>query len=538
MNPDGTDQMEYYRQQLLLAELDLLRRPIPGHPTKVVAVISGHHGVPRMGELVSSIRPGPARGRRRRAAHSRLRQAGAAGHRRPIWSEVLAEVPPSLSAERQVLPRRHASRRRSRSGASTWSTCSTTCCCCRGAPGYALLEPVPFRKTPTPPVIPDQRESRAARTRRCILTDVYAGPGWRRAARDGQEAAALRATLRLPGMGGHINIGIDGPWDVHRILGTVPVEADGSASFKRAGQHADRRPAAGRRRPGAAGHAQLVHGHAGRDALLRRLPRDAEHDATGASRTAGHAPPAVGNHALARPGPRLQLRARSPAGAGQVLRRLPRRRARRPTAGEARLPPRLSARQEAATAGATSPVLPGPAPLRPPARSGERLPSARAAGVPRRHQRTGPDARRGPPQREARRRGMGPAGHLDRPERARPRHLERAPLDPPAITTSGGWRCARSTPIARRPGGLSHASARKPAFVEPAPVPEARPQNLTCRGWPFDAAEAKRRQAAAARSAAAASARSNWATARWSSSWFPPGSSSWATPPVSRRTSR
>ena len=34
-----------------------------------------------------------------------------------------------------------------------------------------------------------------------------------------------------PGMGGHIHIGIDGPWDVHRILGTVPVESDGSASF-------------------------------------------------------------------------------------------------------------------------------------------------------------------------------------------------------------------------------------------------------------------------------------------------------------------
>jgi len=35
-----------------------------------------------------------------------------------------------------------------------------------------------------------------------------------------------------PQMGGHINIGIDGPWDVHRILGTVPVSADGSACFR------------------------------------------------------------------------------------------------------------------------------------------------------------------------------------------------------------------------------------------------------------------------------------------------------------------
>ena len=33
-------------------------------------------------------------------------------------------------------------------------------------------------------------------------------------------------------MGGHINIGIDGPWDARRIWGTVPVEADGSANFR------------------------------------------------------------------------------------------------------------------------------------------------------------------------------------------------------------------------------------------------------------------------------------------------------------------
>jgi formylglycine-generating enzyme required for sulfatase activity len=33
-------------------------------------------------------------------------------------------------------------------------------------------------------------------------------------------------------MGGHIHIGIDGPWDARRILGTVPVQPDGSAVFQ------------------------------------------------------------------------------------------------------------------------------------------------------------------------------------------------------------------------------------------------------------------------------------------------------------------
>jgi formylglycine-generating enzyme required for sulfatase activity len=33
-------------------------------------------------------------------------------------------------------------------------------------------------------------------------------------------------------VGGHCDVALDGPWDVHRILGTVPVEPDGSAAFR------------------------------------------------------------------------------------------------------------------------------------------------------------------------------------------------------------------------------------------------------------------------------------------------------------------
>ena len=60
MNPDGTDQMEYYGSNSYWPNSIFYARPIPGHPTKVVAVISGHHGVPRMGELVLF---DPAKGR-------------------------------------------------------------------------------------------------------------------------------------------------------------------------------------------------------------------------------------------------------------------------------------------------------------------------------------------------------------------------------------------------------------------------------------------------------------------------------------------
>ena len=60
MNPDGSGQMEYYGSNSYWPNAMYWPRPIPGHPTEVVCVVSGHHGVSRVGELVML---DPARGR-------------------------------------------------------------------------------------------------------------------------------------------------------------------------------------------------------------------------------------------------------------------------------------------------------------------------------------------------------------------------------------------------------------------------------------------------------------------------------------------
>ena len=52
MNPDGTGQAEHYGSNSYWPNSIFYARPLPGPPTKFVAVISGHHGVARMGELV------------------------------------------------------------------------------------------------------------------------------------------------------------------------------------------------------------------------------------------------------------------------------------------------------------------------------------------------------------------------------------------------------------------------------------------------------------------------------------------------------
>ena len=52
MNPDGTDQTAYYGSNSYWPNAMFYARPIPGAEGKFVAIVSGHHGLKRMGELV------------------------------------------------------------------------------------------------------------------------------------------------------------------------------------------------------------------------------------------------------------------------------------------------------------------------------------------------------------------------------------------------------------------------------------------------------------------------------------------------------
>jgi formylglycine-generating enzyme required for sulfatase activity len=65
------------------------------------------------------------------------------------------------------------------------------------------------------------------------IADIYSGPGLAGVPRGSvKDLRVYGLHFAYAGMGGHINIGIDGPWDAHRILGTVPVRPDGSAMFR------------------------------------------------------------------------------------------------------------------------------------------------------------------------------------------------------------------------------------------------------------------------------------------------------------------
>jgi formylglycine-generating enzyme required for sulfatase activity len=232
MNPDGTGQSIYYGTNSLWPNSIFYARPIPNHPTKVVAVISGHHGVPRMGELLIF---DPAKGRHK-ADGVVQRIPGYGVQVQPVvgdqivkdsWPKFLHPYP--LSEKYFLVSCKPAAD-------APWGICLVdvfdNLLPILQTPGYAMLEPLPLRKTPRPPVIPD-RVDPSRQDAVVYLSDVYAGKGL-----EGVPQGTVKK-LRIyephyayPGMGGHIQIGIDGPWDVHRIHGTVPVEADGSASFR------------------------------------------------------------------------------------------------------------------------------------------------------------------------------------------------------------------------------------------------------------------------------------------------------------------
>ncbi|HUT34879.1 MAG TPA: SUMF1/EgtB/PvdO family nonheme iron enzyme [Planctomycetota bacterium] len=232
MNPDGTEQMEFAFSNSYWPNSTFYARPVPGHPTKVVAIISGHHGVPRMGQLLVY---DPAKGRHEDDGAVQLIPSNSTptvatitdGLANPAWPKFLHPYPLS---DKYILVSCQMNAQ------SPWALCLVdtfdNILPILEVPGYAILEPVPLRKTAKPPVVPDKVDlSKDYAT--VYLNDVYFGEGLKGVPRGTvKKLRLLEPHYGYNGMGGHIHIGIDGPWDVHRIHGTVPVNPDGSALFK------------------------------------------------------------------------------------------------------------------------------------------------------------------------------------------------------------------------------------------------------------------------------------------------------------------
>ncbi len=233
MNPDGTGQAEYYGSSSFFPNSFFYARPIPGHPTMVAGIASGHHGTARSGRLLVL---DPARGRRE--ASGVVQEIPGRGVQVPalirdtlvdgVWPQFLHPFP--LSAKYFLVSAKLSPEAR-------WGIYLVdvfdNMVLVKDLPGYALLEPVPFVAHARPPVVPAKID-RARPDAVVLMTDVYAGEGLRGVPRGTVKKLRLISYhFSYRGMGGLLgSIGMDGPWDIKRVLGTVPVEPDGSAFFR------------------------------------------------------------------------------------------------------------------------------------------------------------------------------------------------------------------------------------------------------------------------------------------------------------------
>ncbi|MBI9018690.1 MAG: SUMF1/EgtB/PvdO family nonheme iron enzyme [Phycisphaerae bacterium] len=232
MNPDGTEQMGYYGSNSYFPNAFFYARPLPNDPTKVVGIVGGHHGISRSGRLMIL---DPSKGRRE--AEGVVQEIPHRGREvepiikdqlvNGVWPQFLQPYP--LSDKYYLVSAKL-------SPDSLWGIYLVdtfdNMTLIKEIEGSALLEPLPLRATQKPPVVPD-KVNLASKEATVFLQDIYLGPGLKDIPRGKVKSLRLFTYHYAHNKtGGHASVGVETSWDIKRVLGTVPVEKDGSAMFK------------------------------------------------------------------------------------------------------------------------------------------------------------------------------------------------------------------------------------------------------------------------------------------------------------------
>lgn len=232
MNPDGTTQNSYYGSNSYFPTSFFNARPIPSSPTCIVGVASGHHGWSRSGRLmIIDTRKGrqeadgvvaeiPFSGKK---VEPLIRDRFSTG----IWPQFLQPYP--LNENYFIVSMKDSEK-------SLWGIYLVDRFDNRTliaeSENAAFLEPVIMEARKTPAVIPN-RVDISKNYATVFLQDVYHGGGLEGIPRGTVKKLRIGSydfsPLKQGGLLG--TIGMDGPWDIKRILGEVDVEEDGSAIF-------------------------------------------------------------------------------------------------------------------------------------------------------------------------------------------------------------------------------------------------------------------------------------------------------------------
>ncbi len=231
MNPDGTGQGEVYGANSYWPNSMFYAKPLPGSDTKFVAIVSGHHGVPRMGEMVLFD-----------SAKSRLEDNGAIQRfpgygkpvKGPIKDELVADSWPKFLHPYPITDKQFLVASQP-TAQSNWGIylidIYDNMLLLKEEAGYAMFEPTPLRPMVRPTQIPD-KVNLAEKKATVVVQDIYSGDGLRGVPRGTVKSLRIyQYEYSYRNQGGHYFVGMEGPWDVRRVVGTVPVNDDGSAMF-------------------------------------------------------------------------------------------------------------------------------------------------------------------------------------------------------------------------------------------------------------------------------------------------------------------
>ena len=230
MNPDGTGQAAMYGSNSYWPNSTFYPKPVPGSSTKFVGAVMGHHSGTTGGMFLFDT----ARGRFE--ADGVVQQVP--GYKKEVFARIadgLGYRAPNITSSHPLSDKYFLTAcwpgNGQQQGIYLMDVFDNGLELC-SIKGRVLLEPTPWRKRTRPPVIPDKTDPTAT-TAAVLLNNVYFGKGTEGVAKGTIKRLRVYSyNYAMRRMGGQPDrVGLDGPWDVRAILGTVPVEDDGSAGF-------------------------------------------------------------------------------------------------------------------------------------------------------------------------------------------------------------------------------------------------------------------------------------------------------------------
>ncbi|MEE9602981.1 MAG: SUMF1/EgtB/PvdO family nonheme iron enzyme, partial [Thermoguttaceae bacterium] len=230
-NPDGTNQKAYCLSNSYWPNSLFGLRAMPGHPSRIIGTATGHHGLSRMGMLVIV---DPARGEQETDAAVQT----IPGHGRPVRNVMTdhlykGDYPKAMTPwpldEKYIL----VTMKLSPGGlwglylADTFDNLTLIC----QQEDCFYTNPILLTPRKRPPVAVDRVD--LDKTDAVLsVQDVYSGPGLVGVPRGTVKALrVISFVYPVTNTGSHDHVGIESGWDIKRVLGTVPVEPDGSAHF-------------------------------------------------------------------------------------------------------------------------------------------------------------------------------------------------------------------------------------------------------------------------------------------------------------------